>query len=313
MREVVRGYLAAALESAADDGHLATVVSDLDGFLRALVRSELLRRALTDQAVPLSQRRGVVADLLGGKATPETAAVIGFALGAERAGELAAALAQVRVLAEDANERASQGVPQGAEPPAARAGVRDRIRGYADRVMAEVGDTAEIDVIEDQLFRFARVVEGSAELRIALSNPDIPLVARTQMLADLLQGKVLAPTQQMIGYVIRAGHLRDLVHTFDWLVELAATERGRRIAEVRTAVDLDSSQRLQLAAALTRTAGRPVEVRVRLDPDVIGGMLVSIGDTVIDGTVRYRLERLRDTLVPTSSQGAFAAPGATAA
>jgi ATP synthase F1 delta subunit len=112
--------------------------------------------------------------------------------------------------------------------------------------------------------------------------------------------------------VIRAGHLRDLVHTFDWLVQLAAAERGRRIADVRTAVDLDASQRAQLAAALTRTAGRPVEVRVRLDPEVIGGMLVSIGDTVIDGTVRYRLERLRDTLVPTSAQGASQISGTAA-
>jgi F-type H+-transporting ATPase subunit delta len=312
MREVVRGYVAAALESAASQGHLAAVLSDLDGFLRALVGSDPLRRTLTDQAVPLAMRRGVVADLLAGKATPETSAIVNFTLGAERAAELAAALAQVRVLAEDANERASRHVQLGAEPPAARAAVRDRIRGYADRVMAEVGDTAEIDVIEDGLFGFARVVDGSADLRIALSNPDIPLAARLQMLHDLLDGKINAAAEQMIGYVIRAGHLRDLVHTFDWLVQLAAAERGRRIADVRTAVDLDASQRAQLAAALTRTAGRPVEVRVRLDPDVIGGMLVSIGDTVIDGTVRYRLERLRDTLVPTSPQGASQISGTAA-
>jgi F-type H+-transporting ATPase subunit delta len=313
MREVVRGYVAAALESAHRQGRLATVVSDLDSFARAMVSSELLRRALTDQSVPLTQRRGVVGDLLGGKAAPETTAIVGFAVGAERAGELVAALAQVRSLAEEAGERAARDVLLEGEPPAARAGVRDRIRGYADRVMAEVGDTAEIDRIEDELFRFARVVESSAELRVALSDGDMPLALRTRILADLLDGKVRSTTQQMIGYVIRAGHLRDLVHTFDWLVELAAAERGRRIAEVRTAVDLDGAQRAQLAAALTRTVGRPVEVRVRLDPDVIGGMLVSIGDTVIDGTVRYRLERLRDTLAPTISQGAFAAPGASAA
>jgi F-type H+-transporting ATPase subunit delta len=313
MREVVRGYVAAALESAARQGRLGTVVSDLDGFSRALVVSEPLRRTLTDQAVPLAQRRGVVADLLGGKATPESSAIVGFALGAERAGELVPTLAQVRVLAEDAVEREASGVALESEPPAARAGVRDRIRGYADRVMAEVRDSAEIDVIEDDLFGFARLVEGSAVLRIALSDPEIPIAARTRMLTDLLNGKVHAAGLQMIGYVIRAGHLRDLVNAYDWLVELAAAERGRRIADVRTAVDLDATQRAQLAAALTRTAGRPVEVRVRLDADVIGGMLVSIGDTVIDGTVRYRLERLRDTLVPTSSQGASGTPGATAA
>jgi F-type H+-transporting ATPase subunit delta len=191
--------------------------------------------------------------------------------------------------------------------------VRDRIRGYADRVMAEVGDTAEIDRIEDELFRFARVVESSPQLRFVLSDADMPLALRSRILDDLLNTKVRSSTQQMVGYVIRAGHVRDLARTFDWLVELAAAERGRRIAEVRTAVDLDAAQRAQLAAALTRTAGRPVEVRVRVDPDVIGGMLVSIGDTVIDGTVRYRLERLRDTLAPTTPPGTLGAPGATAA
>ena len=99
---------------------------------------------------------------------------------------------------------------------------------------------------------------------------------------------------------MKAGHVRDLVGTFEWLAELAAQERGRRVAEVRSAVELDESERLRLSAALQRTAGHPVEVRVQVDPSVIGGMTVAIGDTVIDGSVRHRLDQLRETLAPSS-------------
>ena len=107
-------------------------------------------------------------------------------------------------------------------------------------------------------------------------------------------------TVRLVAYVLKAGHVRDLVGTFEWLAELAAEERGRRIAEVRSAVDLDDAEHARLAAALQRSVGRPVEVRVQIDDSVIGGMTIAIGDTVIDGSVRHRLDQLRETLAPSS-------------
>jgi F-type H+-transporting ATPase subunit delta len=90
--------------------------------------------------------------------------------------------------------------------------------------------------------------------------------------------------------------LRDLVGTLEWLVELAAEERGRRVASVRSAVPLRPAERSHLAAALSRMVERDVEVREIIDPSVIGGILVTVGDLVIDGTVRLRVEHLRDML-----------------
>jgi F-type H+-transporting ATPase subunit delta len=105
---------------------------------------------------------------------------------------------------------------------------------------------------------------------------------------------------RLSSYVLRAGRTRDLVGTFEWLVELAARERGRRVAEVRSAVPLDASETERLAIALGRLVNRTVDVRVIDDPSVLGGILVSVGDLVIDGTVRLRFERLRDLLVQPS-------------
>jgi F-type H+-transporting ATPase subunit delta len=87
---------------------------------------------------------------------------------------------------------------------------------------------------------------------------------------------------------------------FDWLATLVAEERGRRIAEVRAAIALDDAERQRLAASLGRLTGREVEVRVIEDDTVLGGVLVSVGDFMIDATVRLRLERLRDALAVTA-------------
>lgn len=296
MRDIVRGFAAGALEGARRDGRLDRVVWGLDACGRALVEFEPLRRALTDQAIPVAERRGVVHDILEGRDYGEAATIVAYIVGAERPADLPAVVSQVSDLAADARARAGSGAPPEAEPAGGRAAVRERIRGFVEFDLASVGDLAEVDVIEDEVFRFARVVESSPELRDALSNPEVPLAARLGVLGDLLQGKARPGTGRLLGYVLRAGRVRDIVRAFDWVVEMTAEERGRRIAEVRTAVELDEEQRLRLAAALTRIAGRPVEVRATVDADLIGGVVVRVGDTLIDGTVRTRLEHLREAM-----------------
>jgi F-type H+-transporting ATPase subunit delta len=94
--------------------------------------------------------------------------------------------------------------------------------------------------------------------------------------------------------VLHAGRVRDLVGTYEWLVELCAEERGRRVAEVRTAVALADEEVARLSRALSVIVGRPVEIRIVIDPDTVAGVLIAVGDLVIDGTIRSRFERLRD-------------------
>ncbi len=295
MREVLRGFSAAALDTAGRERRLDQVVSGLEALGRAIVESEPLRLVLTDGGIPVAERRGVVHDLLHESGYGEAAALVAYAVRAERPTDLPGVIAQLRDVADDARRRAPGASPE-SEPQASRAAVRERIRGYVEFDLAQVANLAEVDVIEDECFRFARVVESSRELRDALSDPELPLAARLAILGDLLRGKVRPGTERLLGYVLRAGRVRDVVRAFDWVVEVTAEERGRRIAEVRTAVELDETQKQRLGAALARIAGRPVEVRSAVDAGVIGGMIVRVGDTVIDGTVRNRLEQLREAL-----------------
>ena len=304
MRDLLRGYATAVFESAETAGHARQVANDLDAFSRALTESDPLRNALTDVAIPPRARRGVVHDLLEGKAAAESQALVSWAALVEPAAELpVAVLALVELACQIADAvEAGQVLPIPAEELlGGRTAVRERIRGYADRLFQEVDRLERIADLEDEVVRFARIVDSSRALRQALGNPSIAVAQRVELVEDLLAGKVQPATARLVGYVLKAGHIRDLVGTFEWFAGLAAAERGRRVAEVRSAVELDDAEYRRLAEALERTTGHPVEVRVQVEPSLLGGMAVAIGDTVIDGSVRHRLDQLRETLAPSTA------------
>ena len=295
MRELTRGFVAAALEQAGADGSLAKLASDLIVFESALVRSDELRQALTDGSIPVGQRRAVVRDLLQNRAA-DASAVVAFVLIAERATDLPVVLGQVSTSVREESDRVAEGAPVVAEPSGGRWAATDRLRGYAEFVLARVESRAEVARVEDDLFRLARVVESRPELAEALVNAEVPVGARMRLVDDLLRSKASPASVGLVKYQLRAGRVRDMVRSLDSLVELAAAEQGRRLAEVRAPEPLDDSEKSELSAALALMVGRPVEVRVIVDPAMIGGMLVRIGDTLIDGTVRRRLEQLRESL-----------------
>lgn len=293
MRELIRGYAAATLEavSPADRARVASELGELSG---ALVRFDDLRQALTDGSVAPAMRRAVLADLLGEHAAVETLALAGFTAYYERASEFGPTTTALTLLA----ERLPADVLL--EPAAGRSAARERLRGYAERIFQELAGREEIDRVEDELFELSRLLDTHDELRHVLADANLAYAARLGVLTDLLDGRAAPATLRLASYVLRAGRTRDIVGTFEWLVELAARERGRRVAEVRSAVPLDEAETERLATALGRLVSRTVEVRVILDPSVVGGILVSVGDLVIDGTVRLRFERLRDLLVQPS-------------
>lgn len=297
MLELVRGYAACVFDAASSRGALGEVVSGLDELRSVLVASEPLHVALTDQSIPAAARAGVLTDLLGGKVAAEVVSLATFPVEYERAVELPKTYELLLELAENRARREAEALPLEAEPPMGRSGSLERLRGYAEAVFERVADQNEIDDIEDELFRFARIAEDHRELRGALAAPDVAIDSRIGVLADLLGSKVRAETLALLGYVLRAGRSRDIVGAVDYLVELAAAERGRRVAEVRAAVELSDDERVRLAAALGQRTRRTVELRVVVDPSVLGGIDVSVGDVVIDGTIRHRLEQLRESLL----------------
>jgi F-type H+-transporting ATPase subunit delta len=167
--------------------------------------------------------------------------------------------------------------------------------------------TAEIEEIEDQLFRFARTVENNRKLRGALGNRDLPVAVRQQVISDLMGDKVLPATRRLAAYAVRGGRARDIVSTLDALVEDAARARGWRVARVHSADQVDDAQRQTLEEALGRLTGGPVELQVTLDPELLGGVVVQVGDLLVDSSTRHRLNELKEHLH--LSEAAYQIPG----
>lgn len=171
----------------------------------------------------------------------------------------------------------------------------DRNDLYADAFLSVITAEGNINEVSDELFRFARVLEGNDELRQALVDPHLPAVRRQQIVEDLLAGKATDTTAALVSMVVGAGRARELPAIVDRLLALTASRSNRSIAEVRSAVELTDDQKARLADALAKATGREVDVVVIVDPTVMGGVVTQIGDTVIDGTVRSRLAQLRES------------------
>lgn len=172
----------------------------------------------------------------------------------------------------------------------------DRIDGYATAILEVARAEGVLDRVGDELFRIARTFESSGALREALTDPRIPVERKKAVIDDLLGAKTSPLTVNLIGFVVSAGRAADLPDIADRVAGRAAAARDRAVAEVRTAVELDQPTLDRLTAALSRATGKEVEVKVVVDPSVIGGVVARVGDVVIDGTVSHRLQQLRETL-----------------
>jgi F-type H+-transporting ATPase subunit delta len=172
----------------------------------------------------------------------------------------------------------------------------DRIDGYADALLSVAKAEGNLDEVEDELFRFGQNLAGSEELRNALTDEMVPVERREAIVDDLLGGKASRVTSQLVGFVVGAGRGKDLPAIITKLVERAAAEKDRTVAEVRSAVPLTDDQKNRLEAALANATGKQVAVKVIVDPSVLGGLVATVGDQVIDGTVRSRLDQLKALL-----------------
>jgi F-type H+-transporting ATPase subunit delta len=168
------------------------------------------------------------------------------------------------------------------------------ITGYAEALFKVVQAEGELERVEDELFRFGKLLETNHELKQALSDQSIDKIQRVKVLDELLSDKVSPHTLGLLAFVVEQGRARQLPQILNRLSDLAAEARNSVVAEVRSAIPLDAKQHKALAAALSKATGKKVEVKILVDPSVIGGIVAKVGDTVIDGTVRHRLEQLRE-------------------
>ena len=172
--------------------------------------------------------------------------------------------------------------------------VGDHAAAYAEALFAVTRVEGNHDRVEDELFRFARALEGSEELQSALGDPQTPAARRQQIVEDLLGSAASGTTVGIVSLIVASGRVKDLPEIVDAFVERVARQDGRQVATVRSAVELTPDQQQRLAAALRTTVGHDVTVKVIVDPSILGGIVTEIGDTVIDGSVRRRLHQLRE-------------------
>lgn len=165
---------------------------------------------------------------------------------------------------------------------------------YARALLTVAEAEGTLDRQENGLYRFSRLLDGNAELRDRLTDPAVELPVKLEIVDELIGG--YPETASAVMWLVQSGRGREIHAVADEFVRQAAAARGTSVAEVRTARPLDEAQQQRLAQAISAQVGRPVELRVVDDPEVVGGIVVKIGDEVIDGSVARRLAELRAAL-----------------
>jgi F-type H+-transporting ATPase subunit delta len=287
----LQGYASAVFEAVAP-GELTALAAELRSIEQLVVATPALRAALTDTAVSGASRQAIMRDILDGKVSAAARQVSSFAVSAVPAPDVVSALDWLTLRA----SRLAEGIVE-PELPLSLMRARARVGGYAQAIFESM-TTGELENMEDELFRFARIVASTPALRRALVDRDLSIEARQGLVSQLLEGKVQDRTLSLVRYVIAGGRARDIVGTLDWLVEQTAGARGWRIARVRAAAPVEEAQRTGLTETLASLAGSPVELQVVIDPTLLSGAVIEIGDLRVDATARGRLNALREHLAP---------------
>jgi len=167
-----------------------------------------------------------------------------------------------------------------------------RVEGYASALLDI--STAEGEGVADEVYRAALALDGNAELIDTLSDTRIPGERKQGIVDELLGSRASKVTVAAVNFVVAAGQARSLGDIARRLAEMAAEAEGEIVAEVRAPLALDADQLDRLQEALARATGRRVQVKVVVDPSVIGGLVAKVGDTVLDGSVEGRFTELRE-------------------
>jgi len=257
-----RKAFAAVLGSGTD---WTTVAEDLFGVTGALDSSASLRRALVDPSRDATAKRGLVAALFGPRvSTPVTS------------------LLNVLVAQRWADDH----------------DLGDATESLAvEAVVASAESAGLLDALEDDLFRFGRVVAADSGLRDALSAHGGDESVKAALVEALLDGKASAQTIRLVRQGAISPRGRRFGRVLESYLAVAAKRREQLTATVTAAVAVDDAQRERLAQALARIYGRPVQITVVLEPEVVGGIRVQVGDEVIDGTILRRLQEAERALL----------------
>ena len=169
----------------------------------------------------------------------------------------------------------------------------DSTNGHASAIVALARAEGALDTLEDEFLELARAVDGNDDLRERLSDSRLSLGQRlTFVESDVLSG-AHPTTRAALAMLITLGRVGEISSIAEEVARTAATARDEELAEVVVAVELDEGRKAALKAALERVTGRTLDLKFRVDPQVVGGVRARIGDTVIDGSLMRRLTELR--------------------
>lgn len=257
----VRESLTALRSELPDAAGLGTVADGLLAVVRLLDRETSLRRTLGDPTVPVQAKEQLLDGLLGSQLDP----------------------LPMRLLKQAVGLRWSS--------------PRDLVDAVEVLGVTAVFQVAEadgkLDDVEDELFRFARTLAREPQLRSVLTDRGLDPARKKALLDALLADRATDATRRIVDVLVATPRGRTLEDGLEEYARLASDVRSRTLATVTTAIALDDAQQQRLAASLTRQLGREVQLQVEVDPSVVGGVVVRIGDEVIDGSTRTRLAEAR--------------------
>ena len=248
------------LESAPVD-QAATAGDELFAVAVLLDEQTGLRRALSDPALAADRKIGLVDAVLGSRLGATSVQVVRDAVVRRwsRMRDLADALEQLGVLA---------------------------------RLVA-ADHAGQADEVEDELFRFGRILQDAPALRDALANPGLPASNKVELMHALLDAKATPTTTALLTQFAAHPRGRTPEAGLAEYGDIAARRRRRLSARVTSAVELTDDEKERLRAALADLYDHDVHLHTEVDPDVVGGLVVQIGDEVIDGSVAGRLAQAR--------------------
>lgn len=235
----------------------AKLAEELAAVTALLDREVSLRRVLTDPAQSGEAKAELVARLLSGQVGGATVDLV--------SGMVRSRWSQSRDLVDAIEELAAT----------------------ADLTAAQ--QAGALDDVEDELFRFGRIVESNVELRAALTDRSATKAAKAELVSTLLGGRANPVTERLVVRLVTAPRGRSLEAGLESLSKLAAARRDRMVAVVTSAVPLTDQQKQRLGAVLAKLYGRQMHLNLDVDPEVRGGISVRVGDEVINGTIADRL------------------------
>lgn len=259
--EALREHQAAAVSKRASVATLTSLAGELYAVAGLLVAQPRLRRTLGDPATKPEARAEFLGRLLGGQV-----------------GNTALDIAKAAV-----SQRWS--TPWD---------LTDAIEGAGDDALFSAAEKDRtLAQVEDELFRFERILQNEGELVGLLDEFTADVERRNSLLDSVLGGKVSAVTLGLLHHAVGSERKRSIVLAIDDLLEQAAARQERSVARAISAVPMSDAQQERLAAALSETYGRPIAVRSAVDPTLRGGLVIRVGDEVIDGSIATRLADAR--------------------